>query len=159
MKILKKLHMEHLNPMFVAEKISPDVVCKLSLEEFKQLGLVNHSDIMKLRVSCSSYGGFRPIRDQKTAGSPKFVIPKHLLENLMEEGFTIKEISRIISVSERTVYRRMLEYDLSKRDFTPIDDDQLDSEVLKLTKDYPFNGEVMLNELLKIEDSESRDLV
>ena len=38
-------------------------------------------------------------------------------EILLEEGFTIKEISATICVAERTVYRQVNEYDLSKISF------------------------------------------
>ena len=37
------------------------------------------------------------------SGAPKFNIPKCMLENLLEEGFTIQEIFEIICVAERTI--------------------------------------------------------
>ena len=43
----------------------------------------------------------------------------------------------------------MTEYDLKIRDFSKVPDNQLDLEVLALTNDYPFCGEIMLIELLK----------
>ena len=53
------------------------------------------------------------------------------------------------SVSERTIYRRMTEFDLKIRDFSEVSDNQRDLEVLAPTNDYPFCGEIMLRELLK----------
>lgn len=38
----------------------------------------------------------------------------------------ISDISKLLSVSERTVYRRMSEFGLSKMTFSEIDDDNLD---------------------------------
>ena len=61
----------------------------------------------------------------------------------------MKEISAIASVSERTIYRHMTEYDLKFRDFSKVSDNQRDLEVLAPTNDYPFCGEIMLRELLK----------
>ena len=53
----------------------------------------------------------------------------------------MREISTIASVLERTIYRRMAEYDLKIRDFSRVSDNQLDLEVLALTNVYPFCGE------------------
>ena len=38
------------------EKITPDLVGKLSLNEFEKLGVQNRDDIMASRVECSKYG-------------------------------------------------------------------------------------------------------
>lgn len=149
--VLKKLQLTQFIPVFLTEKITADVVCKLSLQEFRQLGVIHNSDIMKLRTECAKYGSYCPKMCKKSndVGAPKFAISKHFLGNLIDEGFTIKEISKILCVSERTVYCRMAELNLSKRKFTVINNEQLDDIMLKLTKDYPSNGELMLNELLK----------
>ena len=53
-----------------------------------------------------------------------------------------REITTIAGVSERTIYRRMTEYDLKIRDFSRVSDNQLDLEVLALTNDYPFCGKI-----------------
>ena len=79
----------------------------------------------------------------------KFVITKILIENLMDDGFSVKEMSNFLYVSEITVLRRMVQYGLKIRDFSNIADDQLGSHVLVLTNDYPFCGETILRELLK----------
>ena len=79
----------------------------------------------------------------------KFVISKIFLENSIQEGFTVREISVIAGVLERTTYRRMAEYDLKVKDFSRVSDNQLDLEVLALTNDYPFCAEIMLRKLLK----------
>ena len=61
----------------------------------------------------------------------------------------MRVISAITGVSEKTICRRMTEYDLKIRDFSKVSDNQLDLEVLPLTNDYPFCGEIMLRELVK----------
>ena len=52
----------------------------------------------------------------------------------MEEGFTIEEIS----VSERTIYRRMERYVLRALNFSNISDDELDRHVTEAAKDFLF---------------------
>ena len=58
-------------------------------------------------------------------------------------------MSNILCVAERTVLRCMLEYGLKIRNFSSIFDNQLNSDVLALTNDYPFCGKTVLRELLK----------
>ena len=80
---------------------------------------------------------------------PKEVATQIFLENLIHEGFTVRVISAITGVSEKAICRRMTEYDLKIKDFSKVSDNQLDLEVLPLTNDYPFCGEIMLRELVK----------
>ena len=134
-EILKKLDLSAHSVRFVKEKISSDIVCKLSLEDFHNLGINDHNAIMSLRIACSTFGRYTPKRGCHTN---KFVIRKIFLENLIQEGFTVRELSAIAGVSERTIYRRMTEYDVTIRDFSKVFDNQLDLEVLALTNDYPF---------------------
>ena len=145
-EILKKIDLSAHSVKFVKEKISPDIVCKLSKEDLHNVGVNDRNAIMSLRMACSTFGSYTPRRGCHTN---KFVIPRIFLENLIQEGFTVREISAIAGVSERTIYRHMAEYDLKIRDFSRVSDNQLDLEVLALTNDYPFCGEIMLRELLK----------
>ena len=85
--------------------------------EFRFLGIPDSSDIMSLRVYCSKYGIYTPQKLSSQSGAPKFNIPKYMLENLLEEGFSIRKISGIICVAERTIYRQINEYNLSKISF------------------------------------------
>lgn len=69
-----------------------------------QLGITSRADMMNLCLECSSYCRQKP---GKRAGSfaPEFDIPKLVLEGHLEEGLTIKQITPMLSISERTVYR------------------------------------------------------
>ena len=146
-EILKKLDFSAHSARFVEEKISPDTVCKLSIEDFHNLGINDRNAIMCLGIACSTFGSCTPRRGCHTN---KFVILKIFLENLIQEGFTVREISAIAGVSERSIYRRMTEYDFKIRDFSSrVSDNQLDLEVLAVTNDYHFCGEIVLRELLK----------
>ena len=69
-----------------------------------------------------------------------------LIENLIDDSFSVKEISNILCMSERTVLRRMVEH---VRNFSNVSDDQLHSAVLALTNSYPFCDETILREALK----------
>lgn len=53
---------------------------------------------MSLRVYCSKNVRYTPEKMLNQFWAPKFSIPKYMLENLLEVGFTIKEISAIIYV-------------------------------------------------------------
>ena len=68
----------------IVEKISTDIVCYLSIEDFLQLGITDRNAIMSLRTECSTFGLSTP---QKSVGINKFVIPKILIENLINDGF------------------------------------------------------------------------
>ena len=57
---------------------------------------------MSLHVYCSKYGRY---------------IPKYMLENLLEEGLTVKEVSAVICVAERTIFRQVNGYNLSDMNF------------------------------------------
>ena len=86
---------------FVEEKISPDIVCQLSIEDFHNLGINDRNAIMSLKIAASTFGSYCPKRGCHTN---KFVISKIFFENLIQEGFTAREISAIAGVSERTIY-------------------------------------------------------
>ena len=144
--VLKKLGLSDHRARFIEEKISTDIVCYLSIEDFLKLGLTDRNAIMSLRIECSTFG---LCTAQRAVGSNKFVIPKILIENLIDDRFSVKEMSNILCVSERTVLRRMVEYGSTIRSFSNTSDDQLDSDVFALTNDYLFCGKTILRELLK----------
>ena len=115
--VLEKLGLRQFISKFLEEEITPYIVCKLSLYEFRFLGIVDTSDIISLRAYCSKYGIYTPQKLSSQSGAPKFNIPNYMLENLLEEGFSIKKISGTICVAGRTIYRQVNEYNLSKISF------------------------------------------
>ena len=96
---------------------------------------------MSLRIACSTHGTYT-----------SFVISKILFRKF-DSGRIYserkREISAIAGVSERTIYKRMTEYDLKIRDFSKVSYNQLDQDVLALSNGYPFSGKIMLREILK----------
>ena len=75
-------------------------MCKLSIEIFHNLGINDRNSIMSLRTACSTFGSYTL---RSGCHTNKFVVPKIFLENLIQEGFTVREISTIAGVSERTI--------------------------------------------------------
>jgi transposase len=162
--ILEKLGLGSLTERFSNQKVTPDIVCMLSLYEFRELGVNTSSEIMALRMECTKYGSVKPVKTRTDGNYTKFEIPKEVLESFLDEDFLISEIATMLSVSESTIYRRMRSYGLSKLDFSEISDQQLDINVSKIVKDFPFCGEKMIKQLLlgkgiKVQRSRMRDSI
>ena len=115
----------------------------------QQLGISTKKDMVKLRSECANYGIRKPQRSQSECGTPKFMIPKDVLKNLIDEGFAISKIAKLLSVSESTIFHRMRQYSISKNIFSTCNDDELDAIVGSLIKDYPFCGENILGQRLR----------
>ena len=99
--VLQKLKLEHCTERFRLENISSDIVGKLSLNEFKELGIQNRNDIMALRWECTKYGSNKPNRNRYGAcGTLSFDIPESILEYYIDQDFKIIDISKILCVSE-----------------------------------------------------------
>ena len=62
----KKIDLDGLVQIFCEEHFTPDIVCKLTTQDFKKLGLKDWSLIMKLRIECSTYGSLSPPKGYKT---------------------------------------------------------------------------------------------
>ncbi|XP_069140000.1 uncharacterized protein [Argopecten irradians] len=146
--ILKKLDFDHAYNNFEREKITPDIVGKLSAVELGTLGIVNSSDMMKLRTECVKYGHTPPAKVSLDGRAPVFDLPKCTLEYLLDNGFQISDICKILQVSESTVYRRMRAYNLSKMSFCDISNDMLDLNIKKICGDFPLCGENMIKQIL-----------
>eukprot|EP00794_Sanderia_malayensis_P001890 gene1890-2144_t len=150
--ILENLGLRQLKEKFSREKITPDIVGNLSLAEFAELGLTSRKSIMELRVKCTVYGKDeqQPEKEMNaTGGAPKFIIPKEILQELIDEEFTIGDIAKMLSVSERTTYRRMSQYGIRKHAFSELGDDELDIKVTAVISDFPNCGERMINAILR----------
>ena len=104
--------------------------------------------MVKLREECVKYGSTRPCVVKKW-GSSEFVIPERVLRNLVDTGFLICDIAKILSVSESTIYRRMRIYGISKSEFSDLSDEEVDIYVGKTVLEFPNCGETLLRQLLK----------
>ena len=77
--VLRRLKLDHLIDKFISEKITPD------LNDFRELGVHNRNEIMKLRIECSKYGSNQPSRNVRNGcGGPVFKILRSVLECYLE---------------------------------------------------------------------------
>jgi hypothetical protein len=148
--ILNKLGLGRHANAFIEENISPDIVNKMSLYDMRCVGIYDRSEIMKLRTACLQYGTSKPfLVDGANGGAPVYNIPKSNLEILLDIGFTIKEMSLLLGVSESTLYRRMRVFGLKKVIFSDISDDDLTAVVKQTIEEFPKSGERMLIEIIR----------
>ena len=106
--------------------------------------------MMNLRLQCLNYRSSPPPRKPGTqaCGAPEYLISKSVLQGYLEDGFNIKDIASLLSVSESTVYRRMGRYSLSQLQFTEITENELDEVVEEITMEYPSCGDGLLKQIL-----------
>ena len=149
--VLQKIGLDAVADNFLTQNISPDIVGLLTETEMKTLGISCKGDMMKLRIECTKYGSSKPnmTKSYNTCGPPMFVIPKTILQSLIEDGFQIASIAKLLSVSERTVYRRMQQYGIEKQDFSSIEDNTLDQVLEEIIKEFPFSGGGILAQILR----------
>ena len=108
----------------------------------------SRNDMVLLRNECVNYRRQPPNKIYNGAGAPTCDLPKDVIEELLLGGFSIKEISMLLSVSERTAYRRISSYGLRKQVFSDFSDLELDEVVAQLTKNFPNCGENMIGQFL-----------
>ena len=145
--VSKKLNLGSLAEKFEAERITPDLVCKLSVHEMETLGVNSRVDMMSLGIEWTKFGGKAPKKSEGN-GVLTFYIPKFVLSNLLHEGFTVKDISMMVAVSENTIYQRVRQFGLSKFDLTNMSDKDLDTEVERVAVDFPYRGENLIKQIL-----------
>ena len=76
-----------------------------------------------------------PVHQNGSHGWPAYVISKVQLQTLIELGYSYSMIARMFGVSERTILRRRLEYDLPIGiTFTSITDNDLDVTVSSMLR-------------------------
>ena len=80
-------------------------------------------------------------RRQITRGRPMKDIMKDQLSFLIEQGFKISDISLLFGCSRRTIERRIKNYGLNVRNYSPLSDSQLDDMVLEIASLFPHCGE------------------
>ena len=74
-------------------------------------------------------------------GRPKLNISQDQLQFLVERGFTIPDISRMLNVSVRTIERRLHDFGLSTTEnYSHIDDQFLDRIIQGILRDFPSFG-------------------
>ena len=69
--------------------------------------------------------------------------------DLFEAGFSIKDTSQRLGVSENTLYHLIRVYNISKRQYNNLNDKELDTVVTEILAEFPRCGEEMLRQLLR----------
>lgn len=74
-------------------------------------------------------------------GRPKFDVSREQLEFLLERGFSVPDVARMLGLSVRTTERRLQEFNISSRQFfTDIDDQTLDRAIRDILRSFPSYG-------------------
>ena len=82
-------------------------------------------------------------------GRPKFEIPAEILRFLFDKRFTVKDTATLLGVSQRTVERRMNEFDIRIGNcYSNIGDRDLESIVNNIVRDFPNVGYKRMSGLL-----------
>ena len=93
----------------------------------------------------------RAVQTTGRRGRPRFLITEESLSYLLENGFTVPDVSRMLGVSVSTVRRRMAELDIRISDmYTVMSDVELDRIVKEIKEYYPHLGSRMLQGQLNL---------
>ena len=86
-------------------------------------------------------GNNRPMIVTGSKGRPKIYISRNQLEYFLEKGFKGSDIARILSVSNKTIYRRLQEFGLPVRaSYSDISEAELDAIILDTLHNFPNCG-------------------
>jgi hypothetical protein len=77
---------------------------------------------------------------ENTGGRQKFIITKHQLQHLRETGMTWSRIAKCLNISERTLYRRVDEFDMGV-EYSNMSNTELDTLVKDILALTPKAGE------------------
>ncbi len=90
--------------------------------------------------------------ERGNSGRPKAIIGLEYLVNLLEINLPVRCITSLLGVSERTVHRRLAEFELSVRSlYSSLTDDELDTLVSNIKSRMPNSGYRMVKGALKAE--------
>ena len=83
----------------------------------------------------------RPMMVTGRKGRPKIYISRNQLEYFLEKGFKGSDIARILSVSNKTIYRRLQEFGLPVcASYSDISEAELDAIILDTLHNFPNCG-------------------
>ena len=84
-------------------------------------------------------------------GRPKFDITRKMLITYLETGFSQRDIAKLLTVSEKTIQRRVNEYNLHNQfpKYTDISDLELDNIVRDILSRFPNLGICRMKAILK----------
>ena len=87
-----------------------------------------------------------PVEYNGLIGWPRFVIPRQQLLYLVENHFTVPQMSEMLGVSVRTLHRRLSQYGLSIRSqYSELTDNDLDRLIKSIHDQFPMCGYRQMN--------------
>lgn len=122
---------EHRNDVLEPLK----VLYELSYEKLEE---ISQKIIMEQASIDQGSGYYVPL--EKTGGRPKFVVTKEQLLNFRETGMTWAKIAKCLNISERTLYRRVQEFDIDGK-FSDVSNTELDEMLKSIMALTPRAGE------------------
>lgn len=125
-------------------QITPDIVNRLSVTDMAALGISDIAQCNILRQRCHLHGA----AIYSGSNSRDLIQDEYVLQTLLDDNFTVKQIAEMFLLSEKTIYRRLETFGLSARSYTDITDQVLDEVVHELIKCHPNVGAKMLGSFL-----------
>lgn len=117
------------------------------------LNMLNDSSLSELFLAVKNLAAAivtdRENRYMVKQGRPEIDIPEDQLHYLINQGFTVYDISVMFDCSRRTVERRMKKYGLGVRNYTPLSDSELDNTVSEIVSMFPHCGEKSISSRLR----------
>ncbi len=100
--------------------------------------------LVELKENCdmsSVIGQHPPTSHSGNAGRPPFLISKEQLQYLVENQFSVPQISTMLGVSSRTIERRMNSFGISMRDtYADLTNSELQTLVAGIQSEHPMCG-------------------
>ena len=122
----------------------------LSLNEQSGLNFIRFAlDMLtnvRNRASENTEQSSPPVEYNGLIGRPRFVIPRQQLLYLVENHFTVPQMSEMLGVSVRTLHRRLSQYGLSIRSqYSELTDNDLDRLIKSIHDQFPMCGYRQMN--------------
>ncbi|KAI7806118.1 hypothetical protein IRJ41_000277, partial [Triplophysa rosa] len=128
--------------------VSPQVIIPVDIWE----GLTGLHHAISLEMQRNETHVATAQFERGNSGRPKAIIGLEYLVNLLEMNLPVRCIASLLGVSERTVHRRLAEFDLSVRSlYSSLTDDELDTLVSNIKSRMPNSGYRMVKGALKAE--------
>ena len=126
------------------EMVALDLYGEFSVEQHHALDYVKEAiqHVESILDECGDARRYQaPLLDNQACGRPRFDIPRHQIDTMLEMRFTVPSIAEILGVSIRTVRCRMADYNLSVKSlYSHLTDQQLDGIVQEIQEKFPTCG-------------------
>ncbi|KAJ8346624.1 hypothetical protein SKAU_G00280250 [Synaphobranchus kaupii] len=134
----RSLTLSILNVRRIEASLSREVADELlqSLDELRR-AIATSSDRAQTSVSFSA----PRVSRRGSRGRPSLNITREQLQMLMQQGFSIRQMARVLNCSSSYLYRRTRSLGISMRSrFSSITDDEFEQQIQRLHQLYPRAG-------------------